>query len=323
MEGGSKGPKYVFTGKNVVEKTSEGPGPGQYQPSLNAQTTEITPYWSFGRDNRTYYRTDKDLPGPGNYEVRKGFLGKGPVFGHEKRGKTEQSTSPGPGAYHVGAGSDRKGGFSMSSRHPFRTSWEGSPGPGAYNLSKQVGADKGFPLSRAARAHLASSVGASTIPGPGAYNPGLKETVSVPGIRSGTRVPIATDTGVPGPGSYSVSLKTNAPQYGMKGRHQAGEPSTGEGPGPGQYSPEATARGKETAPNWSFGREGKNGGGEEKRKKEMPGPGMYQVKSPPPLPRWTFGNEKRGKTDRNDSPGPGSYDVKPTIPAVPSYLLTS
>lgn len=313
--GNTTGPKYQMTGKNLVEKVkNEGPGPGQYQASTASLLTDLSPYWSFGKDTKSHKMGDSDIPGPGKYEVRKGFEGKGTSFGRENRTYNSQSTaSPGPGAYQPSFQTDRKAGASLTSRHPFRSTWDSIPGPGAYNLSRELGSDKGFSLSRATRAHQAS---ASGLPGPGAYNPQMTESVQAPGVRSGNRIPIAQDSGVPGPGHYPISLKSNAPEYAMKGRHPVS--ASEAGPGPGQYSPKATRKGVDMTPNWSFGRQGQVSGSE---KGDAPGPGLYTLKPPAPVPRWTFGNEPRTKKETIGPPGPGTYELKPTIPSVPSYLL--
>lgn len=172
---GNSGPKYGFKGKSQAQTGSAAPGPGAYNPSVDRGTKAKGPDWSFGKSNRGQRASVSDIPGPSMYNPSLNRTAPLGSFGTAKRGVSEVTASPGPGAYSVGGGRNSKAGFSISSRHTAGAVDKTKvPGPGAYT-----------PQNAKSSAHMAS-FGTSqrqpfrptTAPGPGAYDPGLQKSKS-------------------------------------------------------------------------------------------------------------------------------------------------
>ena len=78
------------------------PGPGQYTPAQNLPTRPKSPTWSMGTGTRTQLNPTEMVPGPGNYNVRKG-PSEGPKFSMTGKGFYNANKSaivPGPGQYN-------------------------------------------------------------------------------------------------------------------------------------------------------------------------------------------------------------------------------
>ncbi len=78
------------------------PGPGQYTPAHNVSTRPKSPTWSMGTGTRTQLNPTELVPGPGNYNVRKG-PSEGPKFSMTGKGFYNANKSaivPGPGQYN-------------------------------------------------------------------------------------------------------------------------------------------------------------------------------------------------------------------------------
>lgn len=171
VTGQPAGPKYAIKGRHPPNVQSDVPGPGHYTQDLNPYISEVTPLWSFGRENRGKKKGSKDLPGPGNYDPK--LMGRAPNgrFGSEQRTKSARGEVPGPGTYESPSTIDKIA-FSLTSRH-YIPNKEEKPGPGAYDPDAVPGSS-GFRLGTAAR----STDRASDLPGPGAYDPRLARSGS-------------------------------------------------------------------------------------------------------------------------------------------------
>lgn len=55
--------------KGGFDVTTNGPGPGSYEPSYNA-LSHSPPAFRIGNSQRSVFRSTIDTPGPGSYEVR-------------------------------------------------------------------------------------------------------------------------------------------------------------------------------------------------------------------------------------------------------------
>lgn len=207
----ARGPMCTFAGRYRTGRRDCGPGPGDY----SVDGVRSSRKWSFGRCARGYGNRQTVLPGPGEYDIPVKRCERGGVFGKETRRDGSSSPSPGPGAYNIDT--DRRSGFSITSRSSLMRSFDCVPGPGAYNPSPFLSKAKGLSLTTASR-----SMGKiSTNPGPGTYDPVVKERVSVPGVRSGLRRALYEGRKeVPGPGTYQVPEPRKGPEVTMKGRRE-------------------------------------------------------------------------------------------------------
>ena len=185
-------------------------------------------------------------------------------------------------------------------------------------------------------------------PGPGQYIP-LKKLPRNPTWKIGTaKRGTQYSNYVPGPGSYSMpDIFAKGPKYTMSSKAGAFDPSkTSFTPGPGQYYPSTnnrpssvkyTMRAKPypkqrditpgpgnynlrndkylNVPSYKFGNDKKRGLINE-NSKYYPGPGNYEYNADvlhEKHPKFTFGKESRGETQRYKTPGPGQYNYKKYI----------
>lgn len=171
---GSSGPKYGLKGKPSTANSNFVPGPGAYDPSLTPAAKAKGPDWSFGKSGRGQRSSASSLPGPGNYNPALNRTAPLGCFGTARRGASEVTDSPGPGAYSIGR-KNRQTGFSMASKHP----------PGA--------------------------VDKTLVPGPGAYTPqSLSTRGNKAAFGTGERSPFRPVTS-PGPGAYDLALRQSKP----------------------------------------------------------------------------------------------------------------
>lgn len=305
----SSGPKYPLFGRRFhANDYGAGPGPGHY---VFSEGVGNTPNWSFGKERKGADKLTKRAPGPGEYEIAADIRkGKGGSFGKEERERRRKEQSPGPASYTLGLLTDRKPAFSMTARHSRKEEAGESPGPGAYSLP--TSSHFGVHISASSR----SLHSVSLVPGPGAYNPTVVESVLAPGIKSGGRLPLSLDKGTPGPGAYTVETMRSGQGILIKGRHGGLSERISDLPGPGHYSPQTTFRGSKDSPLWSFPKARKS----HPVPSHVPGPGDYFLPSPA-TPACTFGGQKREMDTKRAVPGPGAYNIKATVPMVPSYLL--
>ena len=171
---GSSGPKYGLKGKPATANSNLVPGPGAYDPSNTPAVKGKGPDWSFGRSGRGQRGSLSNQPGPGNYNPALNRTAPLGCFGTAKRGVSEVTESPGPGAYSVGSKS-RQTGFSMASKHtPGAVDKTQVPGPGAYTPQHLSTRGNKAAFGTADR----SPFRPLTSPGPGAYDPSLRQSKS-------------------------------------------------------------------------------------------------------------------------------------------------
>jgi Sperm-tail PG-rich repeat len=88
-------------------------------------------------------------------------------------------------------------------------------------------------------------------------------------------------------------------------------------PGPGNYTPNTNVLTK-SSPAWGLGKSQKFM--DNRKTKDVPGPGAYSTKTTLEGRKWGFGTSKRTQSVRANFPGPGSYEIKSTVGATPFYV---
>lgn len=116
----------------------------------------------------------------------------------------------------------------------------------------------------------------------------------------------------PGPGAYQPQIKDGNPKYSMRIRPKTSTSETT--PGPGNY--EVRTDKSLQVPSYKFGTEKKDGL-DLAQAKYVPGPGHYNQNNYNILnksqPKFSFGKEQRGDSRRPMTPGPGNYEYKQYI----------
>ena len=105
----------------------------------------------------------------------------------------------------------------------------------------------------------------------------------------------------PGPGGYNITYTYEGPQYTMGGK--VVETRVEHSPGPGQYNPADEAV-RQSAPGYKIGTESKDFKDMTSRK-DVPGPGQYELKSSKETVAYGFGSAQREQVIESGSPGPG------------------
>lgn len=210
-------------------------------------------------------------PGPGNYKISRdlgkisySFGGKGPSMLVGTKG------SPGPGTYSVGGSfaniPGSKIGTGLRNDELRQIIRQGSPGPAHYNT--------GSTLSHHA-----------TIQDAPCYGFGTESRDRLAGLGSACS---------PGPGAYN---HRNVVGYeGSKVSMHGGRPMTAscQSPGPGAYTPHRESSAKQR-PQYSIGKESRDGGLGLKHQRYTPAPGMYSPSSATlrKSPSWGVGTAHR------------------------------
>lgn len=186
------------------------PGPGNYfatvpsmfgmakyktlpQPTKPKNPTDKVKF-AFGPETRL-------LPGPGQYEIKGTFGGKGLRIA-EKYSTPRQLNVPGPGAYESKELTGKVGhkvsmGAKLNNEH-FEKELKRVPGPGAYEKPSAIGkrgTNIGIPLKDLTK---------PKVPGPGAYNISPKMGDKGGSSFSSRREEKLTNTITPGAGAYDV-----------------------------------------------------------------------------------------------------------------------
>ncbi|CAG9310097.1 ODF3L2_1 [Blepharisma stoltei] len=307
-DGNAKGPSYSLKGKNYKISLEQVPGPGTYDPKIEALKEQNLTV-KIGKAKREIFYSDDYSPGPGTYTVSQEEKGIKWRFGTEKKNHLKRSSSPGPGSYNSHF-SNSSAKFSMSPRRPMTSGSKENPGPGAYS-PRVVSSSPKFSLGKSERDKFNKTC---IMPGPNAYSPRIENNK---GIRIGKSKRNFNDssTETPGPGAYNPKPQKGSPEYSLRTKYTA---KMEIGPGPGIYDPKL-AYVKENSPAWRVSKTKKNW---EKTKELVPGPGSYDNKATLSGPKWGFGTSRRNDLKISDVPGPGDYDIKPLIPDVPHYLMS-
>jgi len=319
-----KSPSYSFGSRPASAHVDRNPGPGAY--SLSASYDRL-PGSIIGREERnTGLQGSGRIPGPGTYSLNSPTTQNfGPKygFGTGTRGGMHLSkafTNPGPGSYDakviIGNDGPKK---SMTSRRPDSASAAGrdTPGPGTYEL-RVVQNAPAYRLGSSQRSFLSKE--ALNMPGAGTYNPNDRAVRPLsPGWRLGTgKRDTASPNSSPGPGNYNIpSRLQEGPMYGISGRSSTQK--LDNKPGPGAYNP-STSYVKPQSPAYGLG-SGPKGSVDFTTRKDVPGPGIYDLKSQLQGPKYGFGTGARTSAGRDDVPGPGFYRIPCTIADVPKYLI--
>lgn len=250
---------------------------------------------------RPHRTTNKEAPGPGNYDYRS-------LFDH---------------------GVDAGMGTSMVSRRPQSAlSNLRNPGPGEYNPKKvtvrpktpsyKIGTEKRFGDSQ-----MNESMHQ---PGPGAYD-GMRD--SNPGQGKGGKIGGADriiggkgGNYSPGPGHYDPNLGKSGPEFpfGLKTKPMIDQADP-RNPGPGSYKPMNDQTRENNSKGGKFGHDSRKNNDHT----ENPGPGTYGSIGglyPQKGLSVVFGTDKKCKMDIDQNPGPGTYDIKPDFADVQGYQMT-
>lgn len=303
----SSSPAFTMGVKTrIKELTSKNnPGPGGYNPEFKS-VKPSPPGVNFGSPSKSVVG-DSSMPGPGQYDVRKGP--EGPAYGI--RGRYEDpkgDMKPGPGNYNPKDELIRHGtpGTVMGSGQRSNLAGKGdAPGPGNYDVTDH---NKGKQFSFGT-GNRDDSIGKNSknFPGPGTYVPPTFIGKDTQGKSIAGRVKERSPDNIPGPGAYASPDKRNGPSYSLSG-HRTEDPILREKakmPPPGSYNPDDSIT-KHQSHGVSFGSGAKS---TTLRGDGTPGPGQYQLKTTLD----SKGVHIAGKVPevvKEKAPGPGAYDPK-------------
>lgn len=285
--------------------------PDNYSP--NYKSIEAVKAISFTKAQRENESVVHDNPGPGYYDVS--YFQESPKykFPCQERGKMTVPNYPSPFDYSIPGFTDDKGrnGVTILPKREIPRKDEWVPGPGSYD-SKLPQIFPTFSIGKGKRPDLTPKI---TTPGPGEYSP---KSSNSPGksMGNGKRPPINPESIAPGPGAYEMpSFTCKGPKYSLVARRDKSGKEFGV-PGPGQYSPEfKNAKGKSfSAVMGSAKRKF------EEDKRNIPGPGSYELGLSKDSPNWTFKKGQKVQENKNDIPGPGQYEYLQSVPDIPKYL---
>mmetsp|Transcript_314 Transcript_314/g.298 ORF Transcript_314/g.298 Transcript_314/m.298 type:complete len:450 (+) Transcript_314:7-1356(+) len=294
-----KAPQYTMrpkTGTNLFVKNKDLPGPGNYNP--DAQKKNDYKYTMRIRPNSA--ATLMNNPGPGTYNVRKVdsdlLKNNAYKFGSEKQHRETDFTylhNPGPGNYEFDRSKVTNAApkFSFGKDERATQGRPKTPGPGTYEAKPITGKD-GPQISMSFYRPLSSVPQQS--PGPGEYQPNLRNKLKSPEYRIGTA------------------------------KRDVEEKEKKQKPGPGQYYPDKVGYVKSKAPQWVFGSE-ERGDMMSKSVMSNPGPGNYEYKKTMGVaPKYSMTGKNFYSGNRLDGPGPGQYNnerVKAVYSKEPSWRI--
>lgn len=316
-----EGPEYGMRLKNSMEKPNMNPGPGGYDPNIDAYSVKRTvTAMGIGTAKRDEIYHVGINPGPGAYEQNQDPIKTAAPnrrFGTDNKLKVKPTTAletPGPGNYEAEGTFEyntRKGkGNSMVPKRQRPSSAGAVPGPGAYNEHKQFTNPNAPNYSIGNDARVKQDKERVLVPGPGAYQPVITQSkLQEPNYSFGkaNRSDLYDNKGNPGPGSYNYQKEISEnPRFALgiklnpKGKDNV--------PGPSDYHPTIdTYSIKRSQPAIGFGSEKKG----LVRIDENPGPGTYEgdqssIKTSAPQRR--FGTAPRTRPQSALVPGPGAYE---------------
>ncbi len=225
------------------------PGPGTY-PVRQVVGREGTKPSLVARRPDTSPRYGLNSPGPGAYQVNSNRRSTtGFTIGKQKRGNESFSGNkvPGPLAYSPNDQQMRRtspmwrytsrltsGRIGKGKRPPLLVVNVG-PGPCSYNLPSKLGDGPKCKLHG-----KRSEEKPEAIPGPGAYDPNMKnvlERFPAIALSTGPRVEkdFSTRKDVPGPGKYALNTTLDGPKFGFGVSGKVAPKSDPAIPGPGAY----------------------------------------------------------------------------------------
>lgn len=306
--------------------------------------------------------TGRDIPGPGQYELKSTLVNSGSngVIGcsakHDSiNEKPGVGPGPGPGTYdpiirfcHNFGPTFGKGEKNVRIKRSM------IPGPDAYNPRANVG-NEGRKHSLYPKRPDTSLKYGQASPGPAAYTFQHKRTTPAFSIGRGRHFKQKTATG-PSPTEYNPNyslIRSSLPFWKMnKGSRNASMVKRGS-PEPGTYNlPSTIGKGPKIAFHGRIAKEKVNtmpGPGaydpnpkailerypkivlstrprtekDSTTRKDIPGPGTYILNSTLNGPKFGFGIGKKGSLETsNDIPGPGTYKLPSTIGKAEAYQLS-
>ncbi len=302
-------PKYGFgTAVRDKETKNEVPGPGQYPyKSTVGEGAKITIAQRLDYDPTTVEQSK--VPGPGNYEVRKGPAGPLYSIGNSTRPEMVKGTgTPGPADYTIDQGTvatrnkNPAWKIGTGNRTDLADGDKNIPGVGSYELEPK---SKGPYYSITGKGNM-NEVKDNGVPGANKYLPNLSDLRKAPAYTF-THAPIGENIDPtklpPGPGQYNLEKDNDKPKYSF-GKDDRSQSTVDEVPGPGQYPIKSTVG---EGPKITIA-DKLNYDPNSKEQKQMPGPGEYIIKSGPNGPFYSIGTSQRQEmVKKKDSPGPADY----------------
>ena len=289
----------------AFEKRNFAPGPGNYEPVKR----EYIPSMKFGSGQRSELagtKTQKLSPGPGAYDQEAAKLQKtAPKFGFgtsNREAGSKRLAVPGPGNYEPKGFVSKEGPrYSLGAQntfHPDKKEQAFKPGPGNYSpqIDPARKREPAYRIGSETRRDLAFEKAQTFQTSPGQYDPIVENVkMKAAGWRIGTeKRPGMVNKGqekVPGAGSYQIPSKiADGPKIGIHEKTDKVDQNV---------------------------------------KKNVPGPGQYNLQNSPGLrnmraPAYSLGSGTRvepgGGKESAYKPGPGMYDSKSdTKRSAPKY----
>ena len=187
-------------------------------------------------------------------------------------------------------------------------------------------------------------------PGPGSYKNKYNQNI-LPSYSIGTsnRSDFILKNNNPGPGNYNIKNQSSSPKYTMVFKPintEEKERSPGpiyypksnsknikisitgkekklknynETPGPNSYNNNKMNYVKRNYPSWKIGTSTRGDEIKKERKKNVPGPGTYKVRTKIKKGGFKFGTSNRLSYSVSQSPGPGAYRIPCSIVDVNDY----
>ena len=313
LEKGNDKPKYGFgTSTRDAAGSDEVPGPGQYPyKSTVGEGAKITIAQRLDYDPTT--KEQIEVPGPGNYEVRKGPSGPLYSIGTSNRGDfIKGDDGPGPAGYALDSGTAATRNknpawkIGTGNRGELADGDKNVPGVGRYDISKKM---KGPYYSITGKGNM-NDIKDNGVPGSNAYLPNLNDLRKAPAY-SFTHATEPDDSKnakySPGPGAYNLEKDNDKPKYGF-GTAVRDKETKNEVPGPGQYPYKSTVgEGAKITMSKRLDYDPTT-----KEQIEVPGPGNYDVRKGPSGPLYSIGTSQRPEMVKTtETPGPADYTIDP------------
>ena len=317
-------PKYSFGKENRDGPVSkyDGPGPGEYPYKTTVgEGPKITMAHKY--DSDPISKQQKDMPGPGNYDVRGGPAGPIYSIGTSQRPGFKGSDTPGPADYKTDnlnliRNKNPEWKIGTGNRGDLADGDKDVPGVGTYQLPQKP---KGPFISITGKGNM-NDIKDNGVPGSNAYLPNNSDLRKAPAysFTKATEPKDDPSKNGPGPGAYNLEKDNDKPKYGFGTSTRDGKTEE-TSPGPGNYPIKSTVG---EGPKITIA-EKHPYDPEEKEREGMPGPGTYTLKDGDKGPKYSVGTSQRPGFKGTDTPGPADYKVddgtKATKPKGPEWKI--
>ncbi|CAD8186953.1 unnamed protein product [Paramecium octaurelia] len=281
--------------RNHTTTTNQGPpGPASYEPKMEVSHANA-PRWTMSGTNSREIPIIKNLPGPGQYDVRlPESQRKTLIYGKAYQIDKEAQQKPGPGAYKVEVSQLSRTGFKIGSEKRYKDEKKLSPGPGDYHIIM-----KNHVTSYIIGQQTRSGKICSNHVGPGQYEiPSLLKTDA--GFKMVPRREKTFSMITPGPDAYGQLRQERVKSFKIGTSKREGIYQKSSSPGPANYEVQAI---KESV-GYTIGK----GQRQDTKLEVLPGPGTYKPNKPSNAPKYSIYQRYREKTE-NSGPGPQSYTI--------------